>query len=182
MAGKKSPGMTDSLIRLAGEAGAKAALDALAKTTGVLQSATAADAYRQTERRLWALSVLKEAVEYDKERLAEYRAGVVRGRSKSITRFSRTGSRLDPLEAAEALADELEKKIASGEYEIKLLEDALSSIADDPYYPVVYNRYLLQERDDDIAAKIPCNPATVRKNRGRLVKKMAVWLYGAIAV
>lgn len=182
MAGKKNPALTDTLIKLAGEAGAKAALEAISRNTSAFQTMTATEAYKQTERRLWSLRVLKDKVEYDKERLAEYRAGIVRGRSKDIVRFSRSGSRLDPLEAAEALAEDLEKKIAGDEYEIKLLEDALSSIEGDPYYPAVFNKYLLQEHDDDIAAKIPCNPATVRKNRGRLVRRIAVWLYGSTAV
>jgi hypothetical protein len=179
---QKNVNVTEKMIRLAGEAGAKAALDMIARHTGSFQSMTSAEAYRQTERRLYSLAVLIDTVDYNKERLAEYRSGTVRGKSKDIVRFTRTGSRLDPLEAAEALADDLEKKIANDEYEIKLLKDALLIIKEDPYYPTVYNKYILQEHDDDIAGAIPCNPVTVRKNRGRLVRKIAVRLYGAVAV
>jgi len=172
----------DTLIRLAGEAGAKAAIETLERHTGVFKAMTATEAYKQTERRLWSLATLKEKAEYDHERLAEYEAGTVRGRSKDIIRLSTGGMRLDPREAAEALAADLRRRIAVDEYEIKLLEDALSSISHDPYYMVVYNKYLLQQHDDDIAEEIPCNPSTVRKNRGRLIRQLAIRLYGAQAV
>lgn len=178
----KKPIFTEQLMRIAGEAGAKAALDTVARITGNLKSVSASDAYKATERRLRALPILRDKVEYDRERLDEYRSGVVRGRSKSITRFTTSGSRVDPIEMIEALEQDTSAQIATDEYEIKLIEDALSTIENDPYYAAVYDKYILEKPDDEIAEKIPCDPSTVRKNRGRLIRQLAVRMYGATAI
>lgn len=178
----KNPIFTEQLMKIAGEAGAKAALDTVARITGNLKSVTASDAYKATERRLRALPILRDKVEYDRERLDEYKCGVVRGKSKSITRFTTSGSRLDPLEMIEALEQDTAAQIATDEYEIKLIEDALSIIKKDPYYAAVYDKYILDKTDDEIAEQIPCDPSTVRKNRGRLVRQLAVRMYGATAI
>lgn len=182
MSKTKDPIFTEQLMRIAGEAGAKAALDTVARITGNLKSVTATDAYKATERRLRALPILRDKVEYDMERLDEYRRGKVRGKSKSITRFTTSGSRLDPLELIEVLEQDTSAQIETDKYEIKMIEDALSSIEKDPYYVAVHDKYILDKTDDEIAAQIPCDPSTVRKNRGRLVRQLAVRMYGATAI
>ena len=61
------------------------------------------DAFKATERRLYALPDLREKLEDDRELLAEIRAYGPRQRSKSITRFTKTGVRLTPEEIFEAV-------------------------------------------------------------------------------
>ena len=51
-------------------------------------------AYKATERRLYALPVLRQKVEDDKEKLEQIKTHGAPDRSKSIVRFSRTGYRL----------------------------------------------------------------------------------------
>ena len=59
------------------------------------------DTFKATERRLYALPDLREKLEDDRELLAEIRAYGPRQRSKSITRFTKTGVRLTPEEIFE---------------------------------------------------------------------------------
>lgn len=181
MGNTKNPVISD-IIRIASEAGAKAALDTIERRTASFQSMTANEAYKSTERRLRALFDLQEKVEHDKERLAEYEAGIVRGRSKDIVRFSKSGSRVSPEEKLDALKQDLAARIAADEYEIEQVETALKVIESDQYYMTVYNRYVLQESDDDIAAQIHCDASTVRRRRGILVRRLAVRLYGVDAI
>lgn len=182
MGNMKNTMSTDRMIQIASEVGAKAALEAIARNTARFQSMTANEAYKATERRLRALPDLQEKVEADKAQLAEYEAGIVRGRSKDIIRFSASGSRVSPEEKLDALKQDLAARIAADEYEIGLIENALKVIENDPYYKTVFNRYVLQENDEDIAEQIHCDASTVRRRRGQLVRRLAVRLYGVDAI
>ncbi len=125
---------------------------------------------------------MQRKIEDDKERLAEIEAGDIRERSKSIVRFSKTGSRISPEEMLEGLKQDLIARIAADEHEIQQIENAVAAIEDDAYCMVVYNRFILCETDEEIAEQIPCDPSTVRRNRGRLIRKLAVRLYGVDAI
>lgn len=140
------------------------------------------DAYKSTERRLYAYPVLARKIADDRERLKEMKAGGAPGKSQSIVRFSRSGLRLSPEEMLEALAQDLRATIGVDEYEVQTIDTALATIADDPYYQAVAGKYIGGQGDDEIAAGIPCDTSTVRRNRGRLVRVLAVRLYGAAAV
>ena len=143
---------------------------------------TARDAFKATEKRLYALPVLRLKIEDDKERLEEVRKYGPRSRSKSITRFQKSGVRLSPEEILEAVIIDLEATIAADEYEVETLERALKNVERDTYYKTVTGRYIEDLSDEQVAAEIPCDTSTVWRNRKRLVQRVAVWLYGADAV
>ena len=132
--------------------------------------------------RLYALPVLRNKRDDDKERLEELRQYGPRGRSKSITRFSKSGVRLTPEEIFEAAVIDLEATIAADEYEIEAMERALATIEKDDYYLTVTGRYIDDLPDERVAELIPCDTTTVWRNRKRLVQRLAVWLYGAEAI
>lgn len=143
---------------------------------------TAKDAFKATERRLYALPVLVSKLEEDKERLAEIKKYGPRSRSKSITRFVKSGVRLSPEEIFEAVVMDMEATIAADEYEVEVMGRALDTISGDEYYQTVTGRYIEDRSDEEVAALIPCDTSTVWRNRKRLVQKLAVWLYGAEAI
>lgn len=143
---------------------------------------TVKDAYRATERRLYALPVLIKKVEDAKERLKELEQYGAPEKSKDIIRFSRSGRRLSPEEILEALIADIKASIAADEHEIETIKKALRNIEEDPYYLTIKGRYFEGISDEEIARQIPCNPSTVRRNRARLVRILAVWFYGADAV
>ena len=140
------------------------------------------DACKATERRLYALPILKEKLADDMERLQELQQYGPRERSKSVTRFMKDGVRLSREEVFEAQVMNLEAEIARDEHEIETMEKALSMIEGDPYYLAVTGRYLDNISDEEIAALIPCEATTIWRNRKRLVQRLAVRLYGAEAV
>lgn len=143
---------------------------------------TARDAFKATEKRLYALPVLRLKIADDKERLQEIRQYGPRGKSKSITRFQKTGVRLSPEEIVEAIIIDLEATIAADEYEVEALEKALHTVERDAYYKTITGRYIEDLTDEQVAAEIPCDTSTVWRNRKRLVQRVAVWLYGSDAV
>ena len=114
-----------------------------------------ADAFKATERRLYALPILREKLERDRERL--------------------------PKLAGAARAD-LEAVIAADASEVETLEWALVNCAGDAYYQTVAGRYLEGLDDEQIGKLSHCDASTVWRNRKRLVQRISVYLYGAFAV
>lgn len=143
---------------------------------------TAKDAFKATERRLYALPVIRERLADNREKLAEIMQYGPRERSKSITRFVKSGVRLSPDEIFEAVVMDMEATIAADEYEIEAMEKALATIADDEYYQTVTGRYIENLTDDQVAELITCDTSTVWRNRKRLIQRLSVWLYGAQAI
>ncbi|OPZ65908.1 MAG: hypothetical protein BWY85_00267 [Firmicutes bacterium ADurb.Bin506] len=145
-------------------------------------SSTAKDAYKATERRLYALPVLRQKILDDREKLDEIRTHGTRERSKSIVRFSRSGYRISPEEMLEAIIRDLEATIAADEYEIECMERAIARFENDTYFETVSGRYFNEYEDADIAESLGCSGVTVWKQRNRIVQKIAVILYGSQAV
>lgn len=160
----------------------KAAVDAGLKAGIIHAEATAKDAYKATERRLYAYPDLVSKIVDDKERLDEWQTHGAPGRSQSIVRYSKSSVRVDPDEMLEGMIQDLRARIEIDEYEIATLDKALSSISGDSYYLSVKGKYLDNMDDETIAEAIHCDASTVRRNRGRLVRRLAVKLYGAGAV
>lgn len=140
------------------------------------------DIYRATERRLYAYPDLKERVERDKQYLRDLLTEGAPCRSKDIARFQRSGRRLSDEELVEGLVKDVQASIAADEFEIQAMENALAPLTSDPYYLVISGRYFDRLTDEQIADKIPCDPRTVRRNRGSLISRLAVRLFGAEAL
>lgn len=140
------------------------------------------DAYKATERRLYAYPYLVQKISDDREMLEELVTCGPRERSKSITRFQKSGCRLEPDEIFAAIKMDMEATIAADEEEIKTIEKAVSYIKDDKYSYCLLGRYFDEKDDEDIALKLGCDTTTVWRNRKRLVQKVCIMLYGALAV
>lgn len=164
----------------------KGELESIIRTaveTGKLAAARAVkDAFKATERRLYAIPDLREKLKDDEEELEDTRLYGLKERSHSITRFFKSGVRLAPEEILEAVVIDLEANIAATRHELEALEKAMKSIEADPYYLAVAGKYIERLTDNEIAEKIPCDPSTVWRNRKRLVQRVAVRLYGVEAV
>ncbi|MCE5234951.1 MAG: hypothetical protein ABFC62_07800 [Clostridiaceae bacterium] len=144
-----------------------------------------ASTYAATERRLYAIPILRERIADSREELAELETlGIeaLREHSLSLVRILRPGIRLTPEEVHAAQLAELRGRLAADEREVKKVQVALTSIEDDPYYRTVEMKYFRNARDAEVAEKLCCDPSTVRRNRLRLVQRLALRLYGANAL
>ena len=128
----------------------------LAVTAGRIAAERApANAFKATEQRLYALPILREKLERDRERLPTL-GGVARA--------------------------DLEAAIAADADEVKVMENALAKCAGDPYYQTVTGRYVEGLDDAEIGRLIHCEVSTVWRNRKRLIQRISVYLYGAFAI
>ena len=140
------------------------------------------DAYKATLRRLEALQILKDRIEDNTERLAGLKENGVQEKSKSIVRFSASGVRADPMEMYDAVLADMEAHLAADQEEVDTVMRALEYVKGDYYYDTVYGKFVENLPDDQIASKLFCDDSTVRRHRGRLVHRIAVYLYGAAAL
>lgn len=142
----------------------------------------AQDTFKATEKRLYAYPIIRLKIADDHERIEEIQQYGAPGKSKSVVRFQKSGIRLTPEEIAEAQILDITAQIASNEHEIETIDKALQIIAGDTYADVVKYKYFEGKSDEEIAEKIHCDPRTVRRNKSRLVGRLAVFLYGVAAV
>lgn len=140
------------------------------------------DAFKATEKRLYAYPVLQAKIKDDEEMLEEIARYGVHERSRSVTRFIKSGIRLEPDEIREAVLLDLRAAIDGDRYEISRIEKAMEQISDDEYREIVRYKYFEQKNDDEIAELMHCAPRTVRAHKSRLVGRLSVFLYGAGAL
>ncbi len=131
------------------------------------------EVYRATERRLYAYPDIKD-------RLDDNLYGE-KMRSHDITKFIR-GGRVTEGEKEAALDLAAEAARMRDEAEAQEIEDALAVVQNDAYYDTVSMRYFDNAPDSEIAEVCGCEERTVRRNRSRLVRRLAVRLYGADAL
>jgi len=140
------------------------------------------DAYKATEKRLYAYPVLMAKKKDDEELLEEVRQYGIHQKSHSITRFIRSGTRLDAEDIKQAVIIDLEAAIAADQHEISRIEKAMEQIANDEYRDLIRYKYFEQKSEDEIADLMHCAPRTVRAHKSRLVGRLSVFLYGAGAL
>lgn len=154
---------------------------ALERYYGPLPEPPAQAAYRATEQRLYRVADLRERVEDDKEDLMALESGETEllGPRPALIEVGRgTGLRRSPQEIRTGQMAALRSRLAANERELRRMAAALGCISEDPYYPAIELRYFQGMREVDIAERLQCDPATVRRNRARLVKRLALRLYG----
>jgi hypothetical protein len=157
-------------------------IDKAISATRIVSEHISKDAFRATEKRLYAYPVIKLKIEDDREKLQEITVYGAPGKSKSIVRFSRSGQRLTPEEIRDALIADLKAEISGNEQEIKTIDKAIKILDGDAYSDIVKYRFFDGKSDDEISLILCCDPSTVRRNKSRLVQRLAVFLYGSSAV
>lgn len=140
------------------------------------------DAFKATEKRLYAYPLLLEKIQDDQETAAEIEQYGIRERSHSITRFIRNGSRLEPDEIKAAILMDLRAQIENDLHETTRIENALKKIDGDEYKDIIRLKYFEQKTDEEIAELLHCASRTVRAHKSALVGRLSVILYGAGAL
>lgn len=161
----------------------EAALEAVKSALAVAKPSFKGNCYKQTEARLYAYPTLLENIKRYKLDIEDLKREKITEKSKDITSFGGDcGIRLTPEEkqAGKILAVEL--KLQRDQKEIDEIDAALDLIKNDEYYPAIEMRYFKKMADEIIASQIPCAERTVRYNRSRLIRQMALSLYGAEAL
>jgi hypothetical protein len=140
------------------------------------------NAFTRTEQRLYAYPIIKLKIIDDIARLDDMKQHGAPQYSRSIIRHLKTGIRLTADEIADAQIQDLKAEIAGNELEVETVDRALLVIHGDPYAEIIKYKYFENVCDDRIGQLLYCDPSTVRRNKSRLIRRIAVFLYGAEAV
>lgn len=140
------------------------------------------DCFKKTEEQLYAYMSLKDNVEKYQQNIEDIKAEGVGRSSKDIVFYSTGGSRLtdDEIIAGRILAEQ--RKIYRDQRAIDEISDGLKSIESDTYSAIIKYKYFQRKSDDEIGELVGCDARTVRRNKNRLVKNIAIKLYGADAL
>ena len=160
----------------------EAALEAVKSALAVVKPAGKGNCYKQTEVRLYAYPTLLDNIKRHKLDIEDLKREKITEKSKDITSFSVDGIRLTPEERQAGKILAVEIKLQRDQKEVDEIAAALNMIQGDQYVAAITGRYFENISDTDIAIKLNCDERTVRRNRNRLVKKMALKIYGADAL
>lgn len=161
----------------------EAALEAVKSALAVVKPSGKGNCYKQTEARLYAYPTLLENIKRYRLDIEDLKREKITEKSKDITSFSGDyGIRLTPEEKQAGKILAVEIKLQRDKKEVDEINAALKAIEGDEYYSVVAMKYFQKASDEKIAGQIPCAERTVRYNRSRLIKQMALRLYGAEAL
>ena len=122
------------------------------------------EAVRMADRRLSALADLRVKVSLDQKNLEDFQ------------------NLPQPTGEMQSLLAYLTVQAAANRSEMHTLQQAIDSLSGDEYLPVITGRYLYKKTDEELAAELCCDPSTVRRNRVRLLRRIAVRLYGMEAI
>lgn len=132
--------------------------------------------------RLYALNDLRHKLAHDRKRLNALTENGLSLRSATVARFERSGVRLSPEQIYFAIVKDYKAKIAAVEFEIESIEEVLDSLKNDPYYITISDKYFEGLCDGFTAKTLQVDPSTVRRQRARLLDKIAVRLEGMDAL
>lgn len=135
-----------------------------------------------TERRLFAYNDLSAKLEIDLAQLQELKKeGVILADEDSGILFENE-SIFSPKIIWEKKTEGLKNQIAEGMRELSRLDDAINAVSGDFYGDIIKLKYIEGKSDEYIAEALNCDVSTVRRNRKRILKRMAVRLYGCNAL
>jgi hypothetical protein len=144
---------------------------------------TPKDVYNATEKRLYAYPVIKAKIKNDMELLERYIVGGEKPPKGSwFTRFQKSSIRLSDEEILDTLVEDMRAKIAANEHEIETIDKALEFIKDDQYAKVISCLYFEGKTIAQTCDDVPCERATIFRQKARLVQRLATFLYGVCAV
>lgn len=176
--------MTEQEInRFIKRAAKEAAIEAVKSALAVVKPSAKGNCYKQTEALLYAYPTLLENIKRYKLDIEDLKREKITEKSKDITSFGGDcGIRLTPEEKQAGKILAVEIKLQRDQKEVDEITAALDLIKNDEYYPAIEMRYFKKMADEIIALQINCVERTVRRNRNRLVRQMALSLYGAEAL
>lgn len=136
--------------------------------------------FQKTETLLFNYNNFKAAVKDSEDQINEIRGIGLAKKSKSITSFTGDGGFIEvksDMEKAEEKIEAIQFRIQTTKNFIRIIDDALDVLKDDPYYDLIGLRYFKGYSTEDIAEHFDCDVTTVRRNKNRLINLLQIRLF-----
>lgn len=143
------------------------------------------DCYKATEARLYAYPVLLENIKRYKLDIRDLKKEKNTEKSKDITCWGGASSRLTPEEKQQARIMAVEVKLARDQAEVDKIDrilDRLEISEGTDAVDIIRQAYFFCVPLDDIALREGVSLSTIQRRRTRLVRQLALMLYGAEAL
>lgn len=136
--------------------------------------------FQKTETLLFNYNNFKSAITEKEEQIADLKLWGLKGKSKSITTFS-GGNGYIEVKSEQDKVDEriesIESSIHTTKTFIRIIDDAIEGLKDDPYYDLISMRYFEGCSREEIAEHFDVDVRTVNRQKNRLVNKLAIVLF-----
>ena len=136
--------------------------------------------FQKTETLLFNYNNFKAAVKDSEDQIKEIKDMGLAKKSKSITSFGGDTGFLEvksDMEKAEEKIEAIAFRIHTTKNFIKIIDDALDTLKDDPYYDLISLRYFKGYSTEDLAEHFDCDVTTVRRNKNRLINLLQIRLF-----
>lgn len=138
--------------------------------------------YQKTEQLLYNYNAFKEVVKDKQEMIEQIENYGLPNISNSVIPMPQdTGYKVTVSEEEKEKSKiaALESSIALTKNYIKIIDNALKTIQDDPYYEVIEKCYFEGKKYSTVADEwcFPISDVSIGKNKTRLVKKLSIYLF-----
>lgn len=136
--------------------------------------------FQKTETLLFNYNNFKAVIRDKEEEINEIRRMGLRKKSTSISSFSGNTGLIEvksDAEKAEEKIEMIEFSISTTRNFIKIIDDAIYALKDDPYYELIHLRYLEGRTREEIAEYFNVDVKTVTRNKNRLINLLQIRLF-----
>ena len=136
--------------------------------------------FQKTETLLFNYNNFKAVIKDKEEQIEELRQYGLRKKSSSIPTFSGSTGLIEvksDAEKAEEKIEAIEFSISTTRNFIRIIDDAINCLKDDPYYDVIRLRYFDNVSMEDLAVHFGCDVSTIRRNKNRLINLLQIRLF-----
>lgn len=136
--------------------------------------------FQKTETLLFNYKNFKSAIKEKEEQIKDLSEYGLSKTSKSITTFSGSDGFVEIKSEEEKIEEKIESiksSIRITKTFVKVIDDALSSLKDDPYYELISMRYFEGKKRTEIADYFLCDERTVTRNKNRLINLLQIKLF-----
>ena len=136
--------------------------------------------FQKTETLLFNYNNFKAVIRDKEDQIRELRQNGMRKKSASITSFSGNTGLIEVKSDAEKVEEKIEMiefSISTTRNFIKIIDDAIECLKNDPYYDLIHLRYFEGCSREEIAEHFDCDVKTVTRNKNRLINLLQIRLF-----
>ena len=136
--------------------------------------------FQKTETLLYNYNNFVAAIRDKEEQISEIREYGLAKKSAAFSTYAGDTGYIDvksDLEKAEEKIEKIEYSIHTTRNFIRIIDNALEGLKNDPYYDLIDLRYFKGQSREEIAEYFACDVKTITRNKNRLINLLQIKLF-----
>ena len=136
--------------------------------------------FQKTETLLFNYNHFKAAIRDKEEQIREIREVGLAKKSAAFTTYSGNGGYIEVKsddEKADEKIERIESTIKTTRNFVRIIDNAIDTLKDDPYYELINLRYFKGWSREEIADYFVCDVKTITRNKNRLINLLQIKLF-----